>query len=310
MPAHAGTVSEEQAADLVAYVRKFNPAAKAAPVQATPVKAGPGTAPLGKAAPVLATSGEFDVVFTKLEKDMDDLRKQWDDLQRAVPVVPSSPVPVGQSPPGPAPGPRPDQPWVAVPLISDRPFTPEDAARGRELFLGRRPLANGGAACIACHAVYGSGALEGGRLGPELTKVYERLGGRTALAAYLGAAETPLRHPVYKQHPLKPEEVMSLAAYLEETDKTGVEAASPVPLKYLLLGLGGTVLGLVALNFFWGTSFRPRRPPVLDGRLAAEMPSSNELLPLSPGRGAAAAAPPAARKDLTPVPEDYVAPGL
>jgi hypothetical protein len=117
-------------------------------------------------------------------------------------------------------------------------------------------------------------------------------------------------HPVYKQHPLKSEEVLSLAAYLEETDKMGVEEASPVPWKYLLLGLGGTVLGLVALSFLWGTSFRPRRPPVLDGRLAAAMPSPNELLPLSPGRGTAAAAPPAARKDLTPVPEDYVAPGL
>jgi mono/diheme cytochrome c family protein len=329
MPAHAGTVSEELAADLVAYVRAFNPAAKAAPVAATPVKS-----PSVKAAPVkdtpvkdistkftpiLATAGEFDVVFGKLEKDLDDLRKQWDRLERAVPVDvspsvpvgPSPPVPVGPSPPVPvvaAPGPGPDKSPVAAPSIADRRFTPEDAARGRELFMGRMPLSNGGAACIACHVVHGSGALEGGRLGPELTKVYERLGGRTALTAYFGPAGTPTMHPVYKEYPLKPEEVLSLAAYLEETDKTGVAEAAPVPVKYLLLGLGGTVLGLVTLNFLWGTWFRPRRRPALDGRLAAAMPLPNE--PRSLSQGQAAAATPAARPDLAPVPEDYVAIGL
>jgi mono/diheme cytochrome c family protein len=71
--------------------------------------------------------------------------------------------------------------------ISDRPFTSHDIAQGRAVFLGERGLLNGGPACISCHTVKGNGALGGGRLGPDLTRVYERLQGRKNIAAWYRA---------------------------------------------------------------------------------------------------------------------------
>ena len=152
--------------------------------------------------------------------------------------------------------------------IPDRPFTPEDIARGRELFLGRRPLANGGRSCVACHAVYGSGGLEGGRLGPDLTKVYERVGGRAALRAHLWAPATPTMQPAYQQHGLESEEVLSLVAYLEDADRKGVEDGSPLPVKFLLLGLGGAILGLGTLSTLWASRPRLSGRAALNGRTA------------------------------------------
>lgn len=184
---------------------------------------------------------------------------------------------------------QPKSQFASLP-VSDRPFTPDDATRGRDLFLGRRSLANGGPACIACHAVHGSGATEGGRLGPDLTKTYERLGGRTALTAQLWAPATPTMLPTYQEHPLEPKEALSLAAYLERADKEGVEEASPLPLKFLLWGLGGTVVGLATVSTLWGTRFRPRGLVTLDGRAAPALPAT--------------------RPELAPSPQDYVGSGL
>ncbi len=48
--------------------------------------------------------------------------------------------------------------------ISDRPFTAVDFAAGRDFFLGVRPLANGGPACISCHTLGTLRGLGGGRL--------------------------------------------------------------------------------------------------------------------------------------------------
>jgi mono/diheme cytochrome c family protein len=148
----------------------------------------------------------------------------------------------------------------AVQPLPDRPYTPGDAERGRELFAGRLPLANGGPACIACHTIHGSGPSEGGRLGPDLTKAFERVGGRNALTARLWASGNPTMLPVYQRHPLEKEEALALAAYLEETAKEGVEDAASFPLNFFLMGLGGAVLGLAAINFFWGKGLRPAKP--------------------------------------------------
>ena len=62
--------------------------------------------------------------------------------------------------------------------IGDEPFSEADIERGRQIFRGEQRLANGGPPCLSCHTVEGLGGLGGGRLGPDLTKVYERLQGR------------------------------------------------------------------------------------------------------------------------------------
>jgi mono/diheme cytochrome c family protein len=254
-------------------------------VATVPGKPAPGPT---EAAPIpdYVPTGDF-------ETDFDSLTKRFDELQRRAQVLASAPPktttpppsvpppgvpptteppvtapPVTAPPDNPAPvtapttnpePPAPVKPRFATVPISDRPFTPDDVARGQELFLGRRPRVNGGPACVTCHAVNRGEAREGGRLGPDLTKVYERLGGRTALSAQLWAPATRTMRPAYRDHGLEPDEVLALTAYLEDADKQDAPAdASPLPLKLLLLGLGGAALGLMTVSALWAG--RSRRP--------------------------------------------------
>ncbi len=57
--------------------------------------------------------------------------------------------------------------------ISDRPLTAQDVAKGKLVFLGEQRLSGGGPACMSCHTIKGLTLLGGGRLGPDLTRVYE-----------------------------------------------------------------------------------------------------------------------------------------
>jgi mono/diheme cytochrome c family protein len=140
--------------------------------------------------------------------------------------------------------------------ISNRPLTDDDVARGRRLFLGLEPLGGGGTACISCHTVQGIGALGGGKLGPDLTRVYERMQDRKQLAAWLSAPATPTMLPVFKTHPLQPEEILSLVAFFEQSAREGREDDSPSALRFFLLGLGGTGAGLAVFDALWRRRFR------------------------------------------------------
>jgi len=147
--------------------------------------------------------------------------------------------------------------------ISNRPFTPVEIAEGRDLFLGNKRLANGGASCVSCHTVKGIGGLGGGKLGPDLTRVYERLHGRRGLAAWLMAPASPTMQPIFKTRPLQSEEVLPLVALLEESARQGGEADSTAQFNFLLLGLGGAVLGLLAFDAIWRRRFRAVRRPLV-----------------------------------------------
>lgn len=140
--------------------------------------------------------------------------------------------------------------------ISDRPLTAQDIARGRLIFLGEQPLGAGGPACLSCHSIRGLTLLGGGRLGPDLTRVYERLQGRKGLASWLSAPASPTMAPVFKAHAIEPEEVLSLVALFEDSARKGGEADTTPVLNFFLLGLGGMVLGLVSLDLVWKKRFR------------------------------------------------------
>ncbi|HEX6201325.1 MAG TPA: c-type cytochrome [Thermoanaerobaculia bacterium] len=150
--------------------------------------------------------------------------------------------------------------------ITDEPFGPADVARGHRIFTGRARLTNGGPACVSCHTAYGLGGLGGGRLGPDLTKVYERMGGRQALASWLQAPATPTMRPVFAGTPLTDEEVLALTAYLETEARTRPgDDPGAGRLTFLLLGLGGAVLGLIAADAVWRKRLRGVRRLLLGG---------------------------------------------
>jgi mono/diheme cytochrome c family protein len=161
----------------------------------------------------------------------------------------------GQTPPG---GP--------APVTAEPAFTTADAASGREIALGSRALANGGSPCISCHAFRDLPGLGGGSLGPDLTHEYTRLGGGRAVTAWLTAPATPTMQSVYKTRALNADEIHALAAYLESLShpKEG-SAPGQWPL-FFVLGLGGCLLALVAMDAFWKKRFNAVRRPLVAGK--------------------------------------------
>lgn len=149
--------------------------------------------------------------------------------------------------------------------ISDKPFTPEEIGYGRNLFMGTRLLANGGPPCLSCHAVRDVGGLGGGRIGPDLTRVYERLGSRRSLATWLSAPATTTMQPLFRGRAMQPNEVLALTAFLEDEAKRGGEADTVPLLNFFLLGLGGSVIVLSAFGAAWKGRFRAVRRPMVRG---------------------------------------------
>jgi mono/diheme cytochrome c family protein len=145
--------------------------------------------------------------------------------------------------------------------IGDEPF----AELGRQMFRGRLRLVNGGPACMSCHTVAGLGGLGGGRLGPDLTRVYERLQGRKNLASWLLAPATETMQPIYAKASLTNEEILPLVAFLEEEARTGKEDTATAQVSFLLLGLAGAALGFVAADLLWRGRLRGVRRPLVRG---------------------------------------------
>jgi len=148
--------------------------------------------------------------------------------------------------------------------ISDRPFTRGDVEQGRSLFTGERRLAGGGPPCISCHTLRGLGGLGGGRLGPDLTKVFERLQGRRNLAAWLFAPATPTMQPVFKRRALKPEEILPLVALFEDGARRGGQDDGVGILNFWLIGLGGSALALVVFGSVWKNRYQAVRRPLVN----------------------------------------------
>jgi mono/diheme cytochrome c family protein len=141
--------------------------------------------------------------------------------------------------------------------VSDRPFTPQDIIMGREIFTGAKPLKGGGPACVSCHTLKGLGGLSGGRLGPDLTLVFERLQGRKGLTAWLSNPASPTMMPVFKTRALDANtEILPLVALLEDAARKGGQDDSTARLNFLLLGLAGMVIGMVTLDSVWKKRLR------------------------------------------------------
>ncbi|HYV37285.1 MAG TPA: c-type cytochrome [Gemmataceae bacterium] len=142
--------------------------------------------------------------------------------------------------------------------LTDRPWTAAGAAQGHDIFLGVTPLSKGGAACISCHTIAGLSPMRGGKLGPDLTRVFEKMQTRKQFAAWLSAPATPTMAPIYKNHPLEPDEILALVDLFEHTKETGADDAV-ASMNFFLLGLGGTVVGLVGFDYVWRRRFRAVR---------------------------------------------------
>jgi mono/diheme cytochrome c family protein len=143
--------------------------------------------------------------------------------------------------------------------ISDRPFTPNDVTNGMALFAGNRKLSQGGPPCISCHTVGTIGGLGGGRLGPDLTRVYERLGGRKAVGTWLSAPGTPTMQSVFRQHPLQSEEILPLLSVFEDASRRSQPVDTGSEINFFMAGFAGMGLGLLLMGWIWQSRLRSVR---------------------------------------------------
>lgn len=154
--------------------------------------------------------------------------------------------------------------------LINRPLLPSDAAEGRELFIGRKPLKSGGPACISCHSVGGMGGLGGGFLGPDLTGAFARVGGEKALAAWLVSPGSPVMRPVYAKRALDPADILPLVAYLKEAAQKGRPADSIARLAFLIIGLVGAAALFVVFDTLWGGRLRSVRRALVEKKDLSE----------------------------------------
>lgn len=150
--------------------------------------------------------------------------------------------------------------------LSDRPLTAGDVAMGDSLFSGLRAFADGGYACIGCHRTQGLGLLGGGLLGPDLTRVYGRLGGRRALASWLSSPISPTMQPIFNARPIDGEEILALVAYFESSATELAVITATQDFHYLLAGLLGTIFLLVLFDIIWGRRLRSVRRALVKGK--------------------------------------------
>ena len=119
---------------------------------------------------------------------------------------------------------------------------PPDAALGKALFAGKKGLRNGGLACASCHAVNG----EGGNLGPDLTGLFRKIGGKQPLVSAITNAKYKIMEPHYVRHPVALQEALHLTEYFSKIDPAA-PAASPLPFAQAGAGLAGVLLAGITL---------------------------------------------------------------
>ncbi len=165
---------------------------------------------------------------------------------------------------------QPSAAQAAAPTASEQPFTPQEVAAGQAIFRGTRPLAAGGPPCISCHSLGTLTGLGGGRLAPDLTRVYDRLGGRQGVQAWRGAPATPTMGSIFRTKPLRPEEITAILAVIEDAAAKKAPVTAGLSLPFFFLGVAGMLLGLAGAQAVWRNRFRGVRRPLVHGRERGE----------------------------------------
>lgn len=136
---------------------------------------------------------------------------------------------------------------------------PGNVNRGKELFVGKVRFVNNGAACNSCHNVDMKGFISGGALAKDLTHVVTRLSA-TGVEGIVSGLPFPQMKQTYALHPVLPQEIADITAFLTRVDKQAPVVATSDMGKYLLIGGGcGIIVLIVLYSFFW---FKRKKRPV------------------------------------------------
>lgn len=130
---------------------------------------------------------------------------------------------------------------------------------GRSLFTGANTLANGGPSCRACHSIAGIGALGGGKLGPDLTTAWERLGD-----GMIAMPQTGTMQPIFSGKVLTNDEQTNLLAFFRSTDIT--ERSAQVVWQLTGLAIAGVAIVAVLIHLIWRRRISQVRASMVAGR--------------------------------------------
>jgi cytochrome c553 len=118
-----------------------------------------------------------------------------------------------------------------------------DVETGKELFIGKRPLLNGGPACASCHGVAILPFPHGGTMAPDLTHEYSKLG-PAGMHYALRTLYFPAMNALFLKHQLSDQEERDLSAFFEDADSakqinshTGVFGGAAVAGLLVLVGI-------------------------------------------------------------------------
>ena len=137
----------------------------------------------------------------------------------------------------------------------EAPAETGDAVIGKMYFTGEKRFESGAPACISCHSV-SYGYLNGGVLGPNLTKVYADESKNPLLSAAWINGGSPVMAPIFGAKNVTDEEVSHIRAFFAEQSKG--EVASSQTGTFTIIGLGGFVGILIVFNIIWSGRYRNR----------------------------------------------------
>ncbi len=129
-----------------------------------------------------------------------------------------------------------------------QPAEQGSAALGEKLFSGAVRFQNGGPACASCHTIAGLPFPYGGSMGPDLTKIYSKLG-PLGIDPTLQTLFFPAMTAIYTPHPLTDDERSDLRAFLQETDAR--QPSGPAAPLIILIALACFVVLLVLTRQLW-----------------------------------------------------------
>ena len=138
-----------------------------------------------------------------------------------------------------------------------------DPLRGEALFVGTVSFAEGGAPCLACHAIGGHdlGQAAGASYGPDLTALFTDYGEDGVAGILEDPAAFESMQAIFAEHPLSDQERADLSAFfasVAESEKTDIGARLT---GHVVLA---TVIFLVLIGAFGWRRLQGVRKPLVE----------------------------------------------
>lgn len=139
-----------------------------------------------------------------------------------------------------------------------------DTDIGRDIFIGKITLKNGGAACFSCHNVSGIGTFGGGTVGKDLTEAYSVFG-EQGLTSILKTPPFPIMKEIYTERPLTDDETAHLVAFLRETSLGEEPTPSQSPNVFIIISVVGFIIVIGIFQLIWRKRLSGVRQPMVKG---------------------------------------------